>query len=106
MLQGFKRFMLRGNVVDMAVAVVIGTAFGSVVTSLVSDLLTPLVAAFAGHPDFSRIVFTINGSRFMIGSFINAVTSFVMIAAAVYFFVVVPMNAVMARIRSSEARDV
>ena len=102
MLKGFKQFLLRGNVVDLAVAVVIGGAFGAVVTALVKDLLTPLIAAIVGKPDFSAIQFTVNESRFLIGDFINAIVSFVLIAAAVYFFVVVPVNAVMARLRRGE----
>jgi large conductance mechanosensitive channel len=100
MLKGFKQFLLRGNVVDLAVAVVIGTAFGVVVTALVKDLLTPLIAAIGGQPDFSAWQFTVNGSRFLIGDFINAVIAFVMVAAAIYFFVVAPMNALEARRRS------
>jgi large conductance mechanosensitive channel len=103
MLKGFKQFLLRGNVIDLAVAVVIGGAFGAVVTALVKDLLTPLIAAIAGKPNFSFIKFTINGSEFLIGDFINALVSFIMIAAAVYFFVVVPVNAVVARSRRGQA---
>ncbi len=102
MLKGFRQFMLRGNVIDLAVAVVIGGAFGAVVAALVKDLLTPLIAALVGKPDFSAIVFEINGSRFLIGDFINALVSFVLIGAAVYFFVVVPVNAFMARMRRGE----
>jgi large conductance mechanosensitive channel len=103
MMGGFKQFMLRGNVVDLAVAVVIGGAFGAVVTAFVKDLLTPLVAAVAGRPDFSAVVFTMNGSRFMIGDFLNALLSFLLIAAALYFVVVAPMNAIAARRRRGEA---
>ncbi len=103
MLKGFKQFILRGNVLDLAVAVVIGAAFGAVVTALVKDLITPLIAAIVGKPDFSAIVFTINGSKFPIGDFINAVVSFLLIAAAVYFFVVAPVNALMARVRRGQA---
>jgi large conductance mechanosensitive channel len=102
MLKGFKQFLLRGNVIDLAVAVVIGGAFGKVVDALVHDLLLPLVG-IAGHMDFSNIKFTVNGSPFPIGNFINAVIAFVMIAAAIYFFVVVPVNAIMARARRGEA---
>jgi large conductance mechanosensitive channel len=98
MLSGFKQFILRGNVVDLAVGVVIGAAFGSVVTALTKDLLTPLIAAIAGKPDFSALSFTIHGAVFPIGDFINALVSFVLIAAAVYFFVVLPLNTLMARI--------
>ena len=103
MLKGFKQFLLRGNVVDLAVAVVVGGAFGVVVTALVKDLLTPLIAALVGQPDFSALQFTINGSQFLIGDFINAVVAFVMVAAAIYFFVVVPMNALVALRRSDTA---
>lgn len=103
MLKGFKQFLLRGNVVDLAVAVVIGGAFGAVVTALVKDLLTPLIAAIVGQPDFSAIQFTVNGSQFLIGDFVNAVVTFLLVAAAVYFFVVAPMNALAARRRSGEA---
>jgi large conductance mechanosensitive channel len=99
MMKGFRQFILRGNVVDLAVAVVIGVAFGVVISALVRDLITPLIAAIFGKPNFASIAFTVNGSRFMIGDFINAVVSFILVAAAVYFFVVVPMNAFMARRR-------
>ncbi len=102
-MKGFKQFLMRGNVVDLAVAVVIGAAFGAVVTALVKDLITPIIAALVGKPDFSNLVFTINGSRFLIGDFINAVVSFLLIAAAVYFFVVLPVNTVMARMRRGAA---
>src|SRR3954463_14544170 len=102
MLKGFKQFLLRGNVVDLAVAVVIGAAFGDVVAALVKDLLTPLIAAIVGQPDFSAIQFTVNGSKFLIGDFINAVVSFVLVAAAIYFFVVAPMNLMTARLRSGQ----
>jgi large conductance mechanosensitive channel len=103
MLKGFKQFLLRGNVIDLAVAVVIGGAFGAVVAALVRDLLTPLIAAVFGKPNFSGINFTVNGSVFPVGDFVNAVISFVLIAAAIYFFVVVPVNAVMARARRGQA---
>jgi large conductance mechanosensitive channel len=103
MFKGFRQFILRGNVVDLAVAVVMGGAFGAVVTALVKDLLTPLIAAIAGQPDFSAITFTVNGSKFLIGDFINAVIAFVLIAAAIYYAVVVPINAVIARARRGEA---
>ncbi|MFN8113850.1 MAG: large conductance mechanosensitive channel protein MscL [Solirubrobacterales bacterium] len=91
-LTGFKDFISRGNVVELAVAVVIGTAFGAVVTAFVSGLLTPLVAALAGQADFGDLSFTINDSTFAYGAFINALISFLMIAAVVYFAVVLPMN--------------
>ena len=102
MLKGFKTFLLRGNVVDLAVAVVIGAAFGAVVEALVKDLLTPLIAAIVGKPDFSAIQFTVNGSKFLIGDFINAAISFILVAAAIYFFVVTPMNIMTARLRSGQ----
>jgi large conductance mechanosensitive channel len=102
-MKGLKQFLLRGNVLDLAVAVVIGTAFGAVVTALVKDLVTPLIAAIVGKPDFSAISFEINASRFLIGDFFNALLSFVLIGAAVYFFVVLPMNALAARMRRGEA---
>ena len=103
MVKGFKDFILRGNVVDLAVAVVIGGAFGVVVAALVKDLLTPLIAALVGKPDFSAITFTVNGSEFLIGDFINALVAFILVAAAIYFFVVAPMNAITARRRRGEA---
>lgn len=91
MAKGFKEFLLRGNVIDLAVAVVVGAAFGAVVSSLVADLLTPLIAALVGKPDFSALTFTLNHSTFRYGHFINAVISFLVIAAAVYFVVVLPL---------------
>ena len=103
MLRGFKQFLLRGNVIDLAVAVVIGAAFGGLVTALVKDLITPLIAAIMGQPDFSAITFSVNGSKFLIGDFINALLSFLFVSAAIYFFVVVPVNTLMARMRRGEA---
>ena len=103
MLKGFREFVLRGNVLDLAVAVVIGAAFGAVVTAFVKDLLTPLVAAVAGKPDFSAIKFTIRGSIFPIGDFLNAALSFLLISAAIYFFVVAPVNAIVERARRGQA---
>ncbi len=103
MLKGLKDFLLRGNVIDLAVAVVIGAAFGAVVTALVKDLITPLIAAIVGKPDFSGLTFTVNNSKFLYGEFINAVVSFLLIGTAVYFFVVVPMKAVMDRMKPKEA---
>lgn len=103
MLKGFRQFLMRGNVVDLAVAVVIGGAFGTVVTALVKDLITPLIAAIVGKPDFSALQFEVNHSKFPIGDFVNAAVSFFLVAAAIYFFVVVPMNALMARMRRGEA---
>lgn len=102
-MKGFKQFILRGNVLDLAVAVVMGAAFGAVVTALVKDLITPLIAAIAGKPDFSAIQFEVNASKFLLGDFINALVSFLLISAAVYFFVVLPMNTLMARMRRGEA---
>jgi large conductance mechanosensitive channel len=99
MLKGFRDFLFRGNVIDLAVAVVIGAAFGGIVTALVKDLLTPLIAALVGKPDFSALTFTINNSKFLYGEFINAVIGFLLIGAAIYFFVIVPMNAVTARLK-------
>ena len=103
MLKGFQQFILRGNVLDLAVAVVMGAAFGGVVTALVKDLLTPLIAAIVGQPDFSAMAFAVNGSKFLVGDFINALVSFLLIAAAVYFFVIVPVNTLMVRVRRGEA---
>lgn len=102
MLKGFRDFLFRGNVVDLAVAVVIGAAFNSVVSAFVKDLVTPLIAAVGGQPDFSNIYFTINSSRFMIGDFINAVISFVINAAIIYLFIVTPMNSIIERIKKGE----
>lgn len=99
-MSGFKKFLLRGNVVDMAVGVIVGVAFSGVVTALVKDLITPLIAAVGGKPDFSAIAFTLNGSKFAIGDFVNALVSFVIIASVVYFFVVLPVNALVARFHS------
>lgn len=103
MFKGFKQFLLRGNVVDLSVAVVIGAAFGAVVAALVKDLLTPFIAAIVGQPDFSAIQFTINGSKFLIGDFVNAIVAFLLVSAAVYFFIVAPMNALAARRHRGEA---
>ena len=103
MLEGFKRFLLRGNVVDLAVAVVVGAAFTGVVNAFVKDLLTPLLAAIGGQPDFSGLYFTINNSKFLFGDFINAIVSFVIVAAVVYFLVVVPMSRIMGSTRPAEA---
>jgi large conductance mechanosensitive channel len=102
MLSGFKQFILRGNVVDMAVGVVIGAAFATVVSALTRDLLTPLIAALVGKPDFSAISFTVHGSVFAIGDFINATVSFLLVAAAVYYFVMTPVNLLVARMHRSD----
>jgi len=105
MLKEFKAFLLRGNVVDLAVGVVVGAAFGTIVSAFVSDLLTPLIAAIAKVPDFSGLVFTINGSKFMIGHFINALISFILVAGAVFFFVVKPMNMLIAMAKKEPPAD-
>jgi large conductance mechanosensitive channel len=97
MAGGFKEFLLRGNVVDLAVGVVVGAAFGGVVTAFTKDLLTPMIAAVAGKPDFSAWQFEINSSKFLLGDFVNAIVSFIIIAAAVYYMVVLPINALVAR---------
>ncbi len=101
----FKTFLLRGNVVDLAVGVVIGAAFGSVVTALVSDILTPFIAAIVQIPDFNGLSFAINGSNFMIGHFINVIISFLLVATAIFFFVVKPMNVLIARSRKEPPSD-
>src|SRR2546423_7403445 len=93
MFKGFRQFILRGNVIDLAVAVIIGGAFGAVVTALVKDLLTPLIAAIAGKPDFSGIVVTVRGTPLLLGDFLNVLLSFFLIAVAVFFFFVSPIHA-------------
>lgn len=102
MFSDFKKFILRGNVVDLAVAVVIGAAFGTIVTSLVKDLITPFIAAIGGQPNFSSLYFTIHGSRFMYGDFFNAVVSFLIIAAVVFFLIVQPLNKLVSHLSPSE----
>ena len=102
-MKGFRAFLLRGNVIELAVAVVIGVAFGVVITAFVKDLVTPLIAAIGGQPDFSTLSFTINNSKFLYGDFLNALIAFVIIAAVIYFFVIVPYTAMMAR--SKKAAD-
>ena len=104
MLKDFKSFLLRGNVVELAVAVVIGAAFGAVVTALVKDLITPLIA-IPGKADFSTLKFTVNGSTFLYGDFLNVLISFISIAGAVFFFVVRPVNALMARRKTEPEID-
>src|SRR5215207_9081275 len=101
-MSGFKKFLVRGNVVDLAVAVVIGAAFGSVVKALVADLITPLIGVFGGVPDFSALYFEINRSRFMIGDFIKNVLSFLILATIIYFFVVLPVEKLMDRYKPEE----
>lgn len=103
MIKGFRQFIMRGNVMDLAVAVVIGAAFGAVVTSFVTNILTPLIAAIVGKPDFSAFNLTINGAVIGYGIFLNALISFLLVAAAVYFFMVAPMNAWKARAARGQA---
>jgi large conductance mechanosensitive channel len=105
MFKGFRDFVLRGNVVDLAIGVVIGAAFGTVVTAFVKDLLTPIIAAIVQKPDFSNLYFTINNSKFLYGDFINAVIAFLLIAAAVYYFVVLPVNHMMKRFEKQALPD-
>src|SRR6478672_2226784 len=99
-MKDFKEFLLRGNLVDMAVGVVIGLAFAAVITALVADLITPLIAAIGGKPDFAGLTFTINGSHFLYGAFINALIAFVVIAAVIFFLVIKPVNHLMAARRT------
>ena len=103
MLKGFRDFLFRGNVIDLAVAVVIGGAFGAVVAAFVKDLLTPLIAAIGGKPDFANLTFTVNNSKFLYGDFVNAVIAFLLVAAVVYFAIVVPMKAITDRMRPPAA---
>jgi large conductance mechanosensitive channel len=105
MLKDFRKFILRGNVVDLAVAVVIGAAFGAIVTSLVKDIITPLIAAIGGKPDFSNLYFTVNNSKLMYGDFINAVISFVILAAVIFFLIVQPLNKLMSHLNPTEDVD-
>lgn len=105
MLKGFKTFLLRGSVVDLAVGVVMGAAFGAVVSSFVKDLLTPLIAATVGKPNFDYLVIEFNGAKITYGTFLNALISFVLIAGAVYFFVVLPVNAIVSRARKEPPAD-
>ena len=102
-MKGFKEFLLRGNVIDMAVGIVVGAAFGTVVSAFVKDLLTPFIAAIVRKPDFSKLAFTINSSKFMVGDFVNQLISFVIIAAAVYFAVVLPVNKLISRVQRPAA---
>jgi large conductance mechanosensitive channel len=105
MLKGFRDFILRGNIIDLAVAVVIGGAFGQIVSALVRDIITPLIGAIGGKPDFSNIVFNINGSKFLVGDFLNALISFLIIAAVIYFLIVLPMNRLMKKLKRGEKRE-
>ena len=104
-MKEFRAFLLRGNVIDLAVAFVIGAAFGAVVVAFVKDLVTPLIAAVIGKPDFSVLYFTVNHSKFMIGDFINSVFAFLVIAAVIFYLVVVPTNALIARSRKDAPAD-
>ena len=105
MLSEFKQFILRGNVIDLAVAVVIGAAFGAIVTSLVTNIITPIIAAIFGQPDFSGLSFTLNGSEILYGAFLNSVIAFLIIATVIFFAVVKPMNAIMTRMRTEPTPD-
>ncbi len=105
MLKDFRQFIMKGNVVDLAVGVVIGVAFGAVVTGLVKDLITPLIAAIGGKPDFSALTFTINNSKFLYGDFINLVISFLVIAAVIFFLVVKPINKLQERMARSKTPE-
>ena len=104
-MKGFRGFLLRGNVVELATAVVIGVAFGLVITAFVKDLVTPLIAAIGGQPDFSTLTFTINNSKFFYGDFFNALIAFVLVSAVIYLFVIIPYTALMARTRKEPPAD-
>jgi large conductance mechanosensitive channel len=103
MLKGFRDFILRGNVVDLAVAVILGVAFNAIVASLVGDVLNPLIAAIFGKPDFSQLILDVNGGQIKIGNFLNAAVSFLIVAAVVYFAIVLPLNHLMARLKKPES---
>lgn len=105
MLKGFRDFILRGNVIDLAVAVIIGSAFGAIVNALVKDIITPIIGVLGRKPDFSSIIFNVNGSKFMVGDFLNALISFLIIAAVIYFFIVLPMNTLTKKLRSGKNVD-
>ena len=105
MLKEFKQFLLRGNVIDLAIAVVIGAAFGAVVNALIKDIITPLIAAIGGQPDFSALTFTVNKSKFLYGDFINAVIAFIVLAAVIFFLFVKPLNAMIIRSRKEPPVD-
>jgi large conductance mechanosensitive channel len=104
-MKGFRQFLLRGNVIDLAVAFVIGAAFVTVIQAFVKDILTPLIAAIAGKPDFSQLTFTIHNSKFLYGDFINALISFLIVAAVIYYFVVLPVNTLISRSRRQPPVD-
>jgi large conductance mechanosensitive channel len=103
MIKGFRDFILRGNVIDLAVAVIIGAAFSAITKSLVEDVITPLIAAVAGKPDFSALIFTLNGTPIKYGSFLTAIINFLIIACVIYFFLVLPVQKMLARIKGPEA---
>jgi large conductance mechanosensitive channel len=105
MLKGFRDFLLRGNVVDLAVAVVVGAAFSQIVTALSKDIITPAIGIIGGTPDFSSYKYSINGSELLLGDFINAIVSFLITASVIYFFIVVPMNRLSARLKRNEKID-
>jgi large conductance mechanosensitive channel len=105
-LKGFRDFIFRGNVIDLAVAVVVGTAFNAVVAALVKDLITPLIAAVLGKPNFAALSFYVHGSRFLYGDFLNALVSFLTISAVVYYVIVAPIGALTARLKAGEAAPV
>jgi len=105
MLKGFKQFILKGNVVDLSVGVIMGVAFGNIVNAFVKDLITPLIGAFGGQPDFSKLEFTINNSKFMIGDFLNVLFSFIITSAVVYFFIVLPINKLISATKKSKPLD-
>jgi large conductance mechanosensitive channel len=104
-MKGFKEFLFRGNVIDLAVGIVIGAAFGTMVSAFVKDLLTPLIAAIVGKPDFSALTFTLNNSKFLYGDFLNSIVAFLLVGAAVYYFVVLPVTAYTARMRTEPPSD-
>jgi large conductance mechanosensitive channel len=103
MLKGFRDFILRGNVVDLAVAVILGAAFNAIVASLVADVLNPLIAATIGKPDFSGVIWHVGGGAIKVGNFLNATVAFIIVASVVYFVIVLPMNAISARMKKPEA---
>ena len=103
MFKGFRDFILRGNVLDLAVAVVIGAAFSAIIGSLVKDIITPLIAAIVSKPDFSSLVLNVHGGRITYGNFLNAVIDFLLVSAALYFLVVLPLNTVMKRLHPTPA---
>jgi len=102
MLKGFRDFILRGNVVDLAVAFIMGAAFNAIVTSMVKDVLTPLIGAVVGKPDFSALVVKVNGAPITVGNFLNAAIAFLIVSFVVYFFIVLPINTVLARLKKPE----